>query len=489
MTIKKRLFVSNILMIAVPAAITALVGIFCLLLLWLSIHGGGTWGPDDDGDFTWFSRQAAEQIRETIQKHPTDWQSRMETAVPLLQAGSVTLEIVQDGETAYVSETISTAEQETAQAAAALGAEEITLSSRERSMYLTQAETADGTFSIRLYGSVREETAAQLKLVLAMSAILLLFVIFLSILATNRFLVRFVFQRVEQPLDILAAGARELGSGNLNYHLAYEADDEFKPVCDAFNEMAAQLRSSIHETIRQEESRKELLAGISHDLRSPLTSIQAYVEGLIDGVAQTPEARRKYLLTIKTKAEDISHMVSQLFLFSKMELEEYPMSIRPICLDRWLDACFKELEPEYRARELALAFRSEPVRAQADPEQLRRVLINILDNSAKYKAAPVGHLTVTLTGTEDRAILTLADDGPGVPKEALPKLFNVFYRSDPARQNPAGGSGLGLAIAAKAVERMGGTIAARNGRDGGLEIIITLQREDGPHEEDPDRRR
>ncbi len=99
--------------------------------------------------------------------------------------------------------------------------------------------------------------------------------------------------------------------------------------------MAARLKTSVARTRQDEESRKELLAGISHDLRSPLTSIRAYVEGLLDGVAKTPEARQRYLLTIKAKAEDIDRMVSQLFLFSKLDMAEYPMEPRTLRLDEF----------------------------------------------------------------------------------------------------------------------------------------------------------
>lgn len=126
-----------------------------------------------------------------------------------------------------------------------------------------------------------------------------------------------------------------------------------------------------------------------------------------------------------------------------------------------------------------------PVTVSADPEQLRRVLSNILENSIKYKNKALGQLSITLA---ESGRLVLADDGPGVPEAALPKLFDVFYRSDPARKNPAGGSGLGLAIAAKAIQGMGGTIQARNGPERGLVIEITLPKEESGDAEDPNHR-
>ena len=210
------------------------------------------------------------------------------------------------------------------------------------------------------------------------------------------------------------------------------------------------------------------------------------MEGLLDGVAQTEESKQRYLRTIRTKAEDIDRLVSQLFLYSKLDLEGDPMEMRPIRLDEFVAGFVEEAALDSRTRGLEItAEQLSPVTVSADPEQLRWVLSNILENSIKYKAKETGHLRITL---EESGRLTLADDGPGVPEEALPKLFDVFYRSDPARKNPAGGSGLGLAIAAKAVQGMGGTIRAFNVPGGGLAIEITLPKEEHGDAEDPDHR-
>ena len=486
MTIKKRLFVSNILMILVPVIITALMGLFCLGLVWLTVRGGGQLEMEHGDEFNWISEQVTEQIQEIMTDHPADWEERLGNLEELLTVASMRLTVVRDGETIYASEGILPADSELAGAISVLETDEATASANGSYVYLRQLETDDGQLSLYLFGTHSTHVGTPLKVVLSLSAILLLFAVFVSILLTNRFLTRFVFRRVEGPLDTLAAGAKELGAGHLDYRIAYEGQDEFKSVCDAFDEMALHLKASISQTIQEEESRKELLGGISHDLRSPLTSIQAYVEGLLDGVAQTPEDQRRYLHTIKAKTEDITRLVSQLFLFSQLELEEYPVALRSMALDRWLTDRLEEWQPEYRAKGLELAAQLEPASIQADPEQLRRVLTNILDNSTKYKTAPVGNLTLTLTREGGQAVLTLADDGPGVPEDALPKLFDVFYRSDPARQNPAGGSGLGLAIAAKAVAQMGGTITARNGTAGGLTILIAFPEEEEDYAENPD---
>lgn len=224
----------------------------------------------------------------------------------------------------------------------------------------------------------------------------------------------------------------------------------------------------------------------ANGLRSPLTSIRAYVEGLLDGVARTDEAQRRYLTTIKTKAEDIERMVSQLFLFSKLDMAEYPMEPRTFRLDEVVTALTAETGEEYQSKGLEIAVESLcPVSVTADGALLRRVLTNIMDNSAKYKTSDLGRLWISVEDAGEDCRVVLTDDGPGVPEEALPKLFDAFYRSDPARKNPAGGSGLGLAIAARTVERMGGTIAAGHAAEAGLELTITLPKEDG-HAKDSD---
>ena len=143
---------------------------------------------------------------------------------------------------------------------------------------------------------------------------------------TNHFLSRFVFRRIERPLAVLSDGVHQISAGNLDHRIVYGEDDEFRRVCDDFNGMAAHLQASIEQVQKNERNRKELLTGISHDLRSPLTSIKAYVEGLQDGVAATPEARRAYLDVVKQKTDDIIGMVSQLFLYSKMDMGNYPFT-------------------------------------------------------------------------------------------------------------------------------------------------------------------
>ena len=260
----------------------------------------------------------------------------------------------------------------------------------------------------------------------------------------------------------------------MDYRIRYDRPDEFRPICEDFNQMAARLKESIAKIQQQERSRKELLAGISHDIRSPLTSIKAYVEGLLDGVAKTPESQKNYLMTVKTKAEDLDQMISQLFLFSKMELGEYSDNMCSLKLDEKVEALVSDVRKEYENKGLHIDTKLTPITITADPIQLDRVIVNIMEKSLKYKKNETGTLRITLTKTKNFCVLSFDDDGPGVPEEALPHLFEVFYRSDPARRNPQNGSGLGLAIVESIVSHMGGSALAGKSELGGLKIEICL---------------
>ena len=486
MTIKKRLFCSNILMIVVPAVIVAFVGLLCMALLWITLQGGSGMHLEDGEDLRYIGRDMADQIEGFMTDTPDSWTSRMSSLESMTEDGTFRIVVTQNGGIAYAAGEEQPTDSQLIQAADSIDEVDVFISVGDRSIYRIDNTLGGGSWSLYLFGTKQGHLDSGLRVILALAAIGLIFVVFLTILMTNRFLTRFVVRKIEEPLNLLSEGARRLGEGDLDFRITYTGKDEFAPVCGAFNEMAARLKESVERTRRDEESRKELLAGISHDLRSPLTSIRAYVEGLLDGVAQTEESKRRYLRTIRTKAEDIDRLVSQLFLYSKLDLEGAPMEIRPIRLDEFVSSFVEEAAPDSRIHGLEItAAQLDPVTVCADPEQVRRVLANILENSIKYKNKETGHLRITL---EESGLLVLADDGPGVPEDALPKLFDVFYRSDPARKNPAGGSGLGLAIASKAVHGMGGTIRAYNVPNGGLAIEITLSKEETCDAEDPDHR-
>lgn len=466
--IKKRLFWSNILMILLPVIATAIIGgMMYACLIWLAVTKGAWFEIDDGGDFDMACGMISEMAEEIVKKD-SDF-SQME---PLLKRNNLAVEISAEGKTLYSYGNKSPVSEKMIAAADGLEGSTAVLQ-KGRGLYISKARAEDREYTIYMWGTYHNiRSWVDMKLLIAFAAALILLTILLSILLTNRLLIKFVLKRIEEPLELLAEGVHRLRDGNLDFRIAYGRKDEFKPVCEDFNEMAGRLQESVCFIQQQEQSRKELIAGISHDIRSPLTSIGAYVEGLLDGVAKTPEAQRRYLKTIKAKAEVLDHIVSQLFLFSKMELGNYPENLQTIRLDETISDIVAALRDEYLQKGLLIDTKLEAAELYADPVYIHRIVTNILENSLKYKDRERGKATITLRAEADGCHLSFADDGPGTPPETLPRLFEAFYRSDPSRQNPDKGSGLGLAIVANAVKRMGGEVKALAGEMGGLEIRI-----------------
>jgi len=472
MTIKKRLAISNVLMILVPVAITLLIAAGCVGVIWFQIAHGTGLGFEDSESFyqasTGISDLAADALKSPKR---SDQVEALKTLSSFLDRGAMSLVVTADGEEFYRYGEAQNARLE--KAALALGGEG-TVSAGSDSLHIRPQTVHGKQYEIFLYGTQRELSYSNLKTAAILAGSVLLLAILLSVIFTDRFLTRFVVRHVEQPLELLSNGVRQISEGSLDYRLEYSGKDEFLPVCQDFNDMARRLRESVERSRREEESRRELMAGISHDLRSPLTSIQAYVEGLLDGVASTPEMQRKYLTTVKIRAEELERMVERILTYSRMELEETPRDVKLLPLDEYLRSEIGEVSADYAGRGLDITARLEPFTAAADPAELRQILLNIADNSLKYKVKARAALCVRLQDNGETGTLSFADDGPGVPEASLPKLFDEFYRGDASRSDRAKGSGLGLAIVAKAARRMGGSVRAERNGDEGLSIILTI---------------
>jgi signal transduction histidine kinase len=300
----------------------------------------------------------------------------------------------------------------------------------------------------------------------------ILFIIIVGII-NNLFTIRLT-NRILKPLGPLSEGVKQIHNSNYAYRIDYQKDDEFRPVCEAFNEMAARLERSTIQRQKEEANRRELIAGISHDLRTPLTSIKGYLEGIEIGVASTPEMQKQYFSIIISKTAELEHIIEQLFLFSKLDMDEFPLNMRNVDIVSSVSDIIEDTISEYAVRGLDIRLAKMPVGAfvLADTLWLRNVIINIFENSVKYKTKEHGQIKISAVSADNFILFHFADNGPGVQADALSKLFDVFYRADPSRNKK--GSGLGLAISAKIIERMGGSIHAELPVTGGLSIVIKL---------------
>jgi len=306
-----------------------------------------------------------------------------------------------------------------------------------------------------------------------------IFLITIASIINNLFTIRLT-NKILKPLEPLSEGVRQIQNNNYAFRIEYQNDDEFRPVCEAFNDMAARLEASSAQQKKDEANRKELIAGISHDLRTPLTSIIGCIEGIETGVASTPEMRKKYHAFIKHEATNMKHIIEQLFLFSKLDMDEFPLDLMNVDIGLAISEMIEDSLSGYESRGLSIHLSEMPkgVFVSADVRLLRNVITNILENSLKYKTKESGQMVISAALGNGTISLRFEDDGPGVEAELLPKLLDVFYRADPSRTGS--GSGLGLAISAKIIHRMKGSIHAESGGGGGLAIVISLPSVPGP---------
>lgn len=270
MTIKKRLAISNILMIIVPVVITAAIAAACIAVIWFTTVKGSGLGLENAEDFDSASRSIS-VLTETFlaDTDPVERASNIKDLGLLINKNSLDLSVYSSGTQLYHFGNLKSADDTKLLAALSALDGEGTVSSGNRQCYGHQADVNGTTYSIYIFGAKTETSYETLKVVLVLCGIFLAFGILLSISFTNRFLIKFIFQKIERPLDILADGVRQIRDGNLQYRIEYASNDEFKPICADFNEMAVRLKESVELSNRHEQSRKELFAGISHDLRSP----------------------------------------------------------------------------------------------------------------------------------------------------------------------------------------------------------------------------
>ena len=303
------------------------------------------------------------------------------------------------------------------------------------------------------------------------------------ILLLNTLFTRCQLKKLLQPVNALTQAAGRVEEGDFTQAIDYRGRDEFAPVCAAFNRMQEHLLEEQKKNAAYEQARTDLVAGISHDLRTPLTSVKGYIKGLRDGVAQTPERQRQYLDIAYRKACDMDVLLQRLFYFSRMETGNLPLFPEPADLGQFASRFAAEAGPELEQAGggIELSVSPGPHPALIDPEQMYRVLNNLKDNAQRYAGTGALSISLAVEGREGWICIRFADNGRGVSEESLPHLFEQFWREDQARSAQNGeGTGLGLYIVKHIVEAHGGTVQAEN--DGGLAFTILLPQREGDHD-------
>lgn len=318
---------------------------------------------------------------------------------------------------------------------------------------------------------------------------LFFFSLIVILILTNGLLTYYVSRSIIRPLRSLRLAAEEIKEGNLNFEVIPESRDEIGALSVSFEQMRRKLKESVELQLQYEENRKELISNISHDLKTPITAIKGYVEGIMDGVTNTPEKLDKYVRTIYTKAVQMDYLIDELFLFSKLDLKKHPFHFEEVELRSFLADCMEELRMDIEKKGVSFMIEEDGLQSailvRADRDQLKRVLINIIENAVKYMDKEQGRIEMSLHDFDSHIGIQLLDNGQGIAEKALPHIFDRFYREDSSRNLNTGGSGLGLAIAKQIIEEHDGRIWAQSTLGVGTSIIFTLRKvnsdEKNPH--------
>ncbi|WP_449538561.1 sensor histidine kinase [Ferdinandcohnia sp. Marseille-Q9671] len=304
--------------------------------------------------------------------------------------------------------------------------------------------------------------------------------LFIAVLIiTNALLTYSVSKSILKPIEKLSIAAHEISKGNLDFPIKPMSRDELGKLSETFELMRMKLKESADMQMKYEENRKELIASISHDLKTPITSIKGYVEGIRDGVANTPEKMERYIQTIYTKSLDMDHLIDELFLYSKLDLNREPFQFEEVDLRCYFLDFMEELQYELEKDHIAVsvhANENETYKVVVDREQLKRVAMNIIHNSLKHLDKEKKTLHIYLSVKDEMVVTQIQDNGNGISEEALPYIFERFYRADQARNTQTGGTGLGLAIVKRIIEQHGGEIWAESKVGEGTSITFTLKR-------------
>lgn len=299
----------------------------------------------------------------------------------------------------------------------------------------------------------------------------------LIICFTAVILVLWIYQGIIRPLNTLRLATVEMREGNLDCEVKAETNDEIGELCEDFDKMRIRLKELIEDRIQYEESSRELISNVSHDLKTPLTAIKGYAEGIMDGVADSPEKMERYLRTIYTKANDMAVLVDELSFYSKIDTNSMPYNFMAINITDYFNDCINEITLDLEVKNIDLGYFNFVDSSQevwADPEQLKRVVNNIIGNSTKYMDKPKGIINIRIEDEGAFVKISIEDNGKGINENETSLIFERFYRTDASRNSSKGGTGLGLSISKKIIEEHGGKIWASGKLNVGTIISFTL---------------
>ena len=285
----------------------------------------------------------------------------------------------------------------------------------------------------------------------------------LVLLLTSILLTQWIQKGIFTPINQLNTAMQNIAEGNLEYMLTTDEKGEIGELYRNYEDMRLRLKESLDEKFEHEQQNRELISNISHDLKTPITAVKGYVEGIMDGVADTPEKMDKYIKTIYNKANDMDRLINELTTYSGIDSNRIPYHFHRIHVAEYFGDCVEEVGLDLESKNIQLNYEDlvEPsTQIIADPEQLKRVVNNIINNSVKYLDKEKGVIDIRILDEVDSIRVEIEDNGKGIAAKDLPNIFERFYRTDASRNSSQGGSGIGLSIVKKIIEDHGGYIWA-----------------------------
>lgn len=307
----------------------------------------------------------------------------------------------------------------------------------------------------------------------------MLVAILLILTFTGVMLTRWIQRSVFQPVDELNHAMQEIKEGNFEYALQTNDKGEIGDLYRNYEDMRLRLKESTEEKGERERRNKEFLSNISHDLKTPITAIKGYVEGIMDGVTNTPEKMDKYIKVIYNKANDMERLINELTFYSGIDSNRIAYDYHRINVAEYFGDCVEEVGLDLESKNIELNYSNltpPDTVIIADPEQMKKVINNIIGNSVKYMDKPQGVIDIRILDEMDSIHVEIEDNGKGISQKDLPRIFERFFRTDASRNSAQGGSGIGLSIVKKIIEDHGGFIWATSKEGEGTCIHFVLRK-------------
>ncbi len=339
-----------------------------------------------------------------------------------------------------------------------------------------------GRYHLRIMDIYAEGDPAVLsELTLLDPAMLELIIVVVLVLAlTAAVLIYWIYRGTMTPLKKLQVATKNIKEGNLDFTIDYDDDDEMGDLCRNFEEMRQRLKESTEEKVSGERENRALISNIAHDLKTPITAVKGYAEGILDGVADTPEKQERYVRTIYNKANEMDRLINELTLYAQIDTNRIPYNFAKIRVADYFADCIEEIGLDLETKQVGLSYvnyADEDTIIIADPEQLSRVITNIVTNAVKYMdPSRRGQINIRIKDVGDFIQVEIEDNGRGIAAQDLPYIFDRFYRTDASRNSATGGSGIGLSIVRKIVEDHGGKIWATSQEGTGTIMYFVIRK-------------